>query len=81
MSSTREVSQPERSRDRSDEQPENIPPAYTPPIRVTPEVSQPERSRDRSEAQPENMPLMSVTREVSRPERSRASTVRRTPKR
>ena len=44
---TREVSQPERSREESEEQSENMHSMY-----VTREVSQPERSREESEEQP-----------------------------
>ena len=44
---TREVSQPERSRDASEEQPENM---Y--PMSVTREVSRSERSREASAEQP-----------------------------
>ena len=51
MSVTDEVSQPERSRDVREEQPEN---ALS--MSVTFEVSQPERLRDVREVQPENIP-------------------------
>ena len=44
------MSQPERSREASEEQPENM---FA--IMVTREVSQPERSREASEEQPENI--------------------------
>ena len=60
-----EVSQPERSREERDEQPENME-----PMPVTLEVSQPERSRKDRDEQPENMERMLVTEETSRPERS-----------
>ena len=72
MSATLEVSQPEASRDASDEQPENMKYMF-----VTLEVSQPEASRDASEEQPENMLLILVADETSRPERSMVSTSER----
>ena len=76
MPVTREVSQPERSREASDEHPKNMSPMF-----VTCDVSQPERSRDRSDEHAKNMSPMFVTCEVSRPERSRASIAYRPPKR
>ena len=79
ISVTCEVSKEERSREASDEQPENMPPLthviksklYTEYIDITLEVSKEERSREASDEQPENMPPMPVTLEVSREDRSR----------
>ena len=65
MPVTLEVSRPERSREASEEQPENMEPMY-----VTLEVSRPERSREASEEQPSNMPRMLVAFEASIPEKS-----------
>ena len=50
MSVALEVSQPETSREASEEQPENMP-----PMLVTDEASQPETSREASDEQPRNM--------------------------
>ena len=59
-----EGSQPERSRDRRDEQPENMLERFS-----TQATAQPERSRDRRDEQPENMPERSVASEVSTSDR------------
>ena len=60
------MSKEDKSRDSSDEQPENIR-----DMSIALEVSRPDRSREESDEQPENMPGMSVVLEASRPDRSR----------
>ena len=62
-----ETSQPERSRDRRDEQPENMLERSE-----APEVSQPERSRDRRDEQSRNIKERSEALETSQLETSRA---------
>ena len=68
-----EASQPDKRRDRRDEQSENMPPLeFEEDMKfVTLTTSQPVRSRLVSDEQPENMPERSVAEEVSQPERSK----------
>ena len=60
-----ETSQPERSREASDEQPENREARL-----VAEETSQPVRSREASDEQPSNIPSKREMPETSRPDRS-----------